>query len=575
MGKIKINETASEPIDMKKGSNTNEEPAKLIMPIEHYVTVSAKVENPEVGASVEGVKSAPRKKSIGAKTGTVSASGAAKKTVSAAGRKKALALPAGSIGAAVIDEKEKAANAGAKKAAKAGVGGVASAADVAGPAGAKKASMDGMVKPKARTVEVTEVETTAEEEFEAHRPREKKEGDEPEEEEKPRFSKPKALLIGAGVALVVALVGGLVVGLLNHKDVPRCIVQFESNGGSKVESEEVICGETVERPSDPTKDGFAFQDWIYGGAPFDFGQTTIDEDMILVAKWQVEDGVEIVKVTFDTAGGSEIEAIELKKGGTISEPVEPTRTSYEFAGWKLNGEDFDFSQPIEEDVTLVAEWTPIAGGNGGGQSGGGSTTPEKPRVESLAVADALMKVGTPSKFDVAIKPSNAEVKLGVSSSDPNVAVCSLVEDNRLQCEAKAPGEVTIMVRDSLTGKNTQFKLTVTAEATFVTLDKTSVTLYPGDTTTLTATVSPNNATNKQLTWSSSKPGVVTVDANGKLTAITTGTATITVKTASGIEATCTVTVVSRPVDPPVVDPDPKPGEGGDGNEGDNETGGDA
>lgn len=557
MGKIKINETASEPIDMKKGSKTNEELNELIMPIEHYVTVSAKVENPEAGVSVEGVKSAPRKKSAGAKAGS------ATKASSTTGRKKALALPAGSIGAAVIDEKEKAANAGTKKIANASVAGGAE------PAGAKKASMDGMVKPKARTVEVTEIETTAEEEFEAHRPREKKESDEPEEEENSRFSKPKALLIGVGVALVVALVGGLAVALFSHKDVPRCIVQFESNGGSKVESEEVVCGETVGRPGDPTKDGFTFQSWIYGGVPFDFDQMTIDEDMILVAKWQVEDGVETVKVTFDTAGGSEIEAIEVKKGGTISEPVEPTRTSYEFAGWKLNGEDFDFSQPIEEDMTLMAEWTPIAGGNSG-QTSGGSTpsTPERPRVESLAVADASMKAGETRRFDVTIKPSNAEVKLGVSSSNQSVATCTIVEDNRLQCEAKAPGEATIMVRDSLTGKNTQFKLTVTAEATFVTLDRTSATLYPGESTTLIATVSPSNATNKQVIWSSSKPSVVTVDANGKLTAVSTGTATITVKTASGIEASCTVTVISRPttpVEPPVTDPDP--GEGGDDNDG--------
>lgn len=76
-----------------------------------------------------------------------------------------------------------------------------------------------------------------------------------------------------------------------------------------------------------------------------------------------------------------------------------------------------------------------------------------------------------------------------------------------------------------------------------------------------------------MTWSTSNPNVVTV-ANGKLTAVATGTATITVKTANGIEASCTVTVNSRPVTPPIVDPDPKPGEGGDGDEGD-ETGSDA
>lgn len=552
MGKIKINETASEPIDMKKGSNTNEEPTELIMPIEHYVTVSAKVENPEAGASVEGVKSAPRKKA-----------NVATKTTGAAGRKKALALPAGSIGAAVLDEKEKATSAGAKKAAKtksdavaAGVSGAAGAAGNSGASGAKKASMDGMVKPKARTVEVTEIETTAEEEFEAHRPREKKEGDEPEEEENPRFSKPKALLIGAGVALVVALVGGVAIGLFSHKDVPRCVVQFESNGGSKVESEEVVCGETVERPSDPTKDGFAFQNWIYGGVPFDFDQTTIDEDVILVAKWQAEDGVEIVKVQFDTAGGSEIETVEVKKGGVIPEPVEPMRTSYEFAGWKLNGEDFDFSQPIEEDMTLVAEWTPIAGG----QSGGGSSTsstPEKPRLESLAVADVSMKVGDrPKRLDVTIKPASADVKLGVSSSNPGVAACTVVEDNRLQCEAKAAGETTISVRDTLTGKNTQFKLTVVADVTFVEMNKKTLSLYTGNTETLKLNVT-SSGTAGAVKWESNNPNVATVDQSGKVTAVGAGTARITA-TVGGMSDSCSVTVSTKPKPQPEPEPEPEP-----------------
>ncbi len=49
------------------------------------------------------------------------------------------------------------------------------------------------------------------------------------------------------MALVVAVIGGVLIGLFSRKEVPRCIVQFESNGGSKIESEEVVCGETVGR----------------------------------------------------------------------------------------------------------------------------------------------------------------------------------------------------------------------------------------------------------------------------------------------------------------------------------------
>ncbi|MBO5280221.1 MAG: leucine-rich repeat protein [Clostridia bacterium] len=78
--------------------------------------------------------------------------------------------------------------------------------------------------------------------------------------------------------------------------------------------------------------------------------------------------------------------------------------------------------------------------------------------------------------------------------------------------------------------------------TGVTLNKSSATLTEGDTLTLTATVAPTNATNKNVTWKSSDTTVATV-SNGVVTAKKAGTATITVMTADGSKtATCTVTV---------------------------------
>ena len=95
-------------------------------------------------------------------------------------------------------------------------------------------------------------------------------------------------------------------------------------------------------------------------------------------------------------------------------------------------------------------------------------------------------------------------------------------------------------------------LTVTAatvSVTGVSLDKTELSLTVGDTETLTATVAPDNATDKTVTWTSSNSTVATVDQNGVVTAVARGTATITVTTADGgFTATCTVTV--RPDIPP-------------------------
>ena len=76
----------------------------------------------------------------------------------------------------------------------------------------------------------------------------------------------------------------------------------------------------------------------------------------------------------------------------------------------------------------------------------------------------------------------------------------------------------------------------------VTLDKNELTLNVGDEETLTATVAPDDATDKTVTWSSDNTAVATV-ANGKVTAVSAGTATITAK-AGGKSATCTVTVNS-------------------------------
>ena len=85
----------------------------------------------------------------------------------------------------------------------------------------------------------------------------------------------------------------------------------------------------------------------------------------------------------------------------------------------------------------------------------------------------------------------------------------------------------------------------------VTLSKTSATLPVGSTQTLTAIVMPSSAENRTVTWSSSNPNVATVDADGTVTAVAAGTATITVTAPNGTSntgddktATCAVTVIN-------------------------------
>ena len=79
--------------------------------------------------------------------------------------------------------------------------------------------------------------------------------------------------------------------------------------------------------------------------------------------------------------------------------------------------------------------------------------------------------------------------------------------------------------------------------TSVSLNKSTLDMKVGETSTLTATINPADATNKNITWESNNIQVATVDATGKVTAIKEGTAKITVKTQDGnYTASCTVTV---------------------------------
>lgn len=83
----------------------------------------------------------------------------------------------------------------------------------------------------------------------------------------------------------------------------------------------------------------------------------------------------------------------------------------------------------------------------------------------------------------------------------------------------------------------------TVSVTGVSLNKSSLSLVEGSSETLTATISPGNASNKGVSWKSSDTGIATVDDKGKVTAVKTGSATITVTTADGGKtATCSVTV---------------------------------
>lgn len=189
-------------------------------------------------------------------------------------------------------------------------------------------------------------------------------------------------------------------------------------------------------------------------------------------------------VAFDSNGGTTINGQNIKDGDTATEPKDPTREGYIFDGWYIDGADekYDFNEEVTGNITLKAKWT--------------EATTE-------------------------IKACTLTCREGYK----------LVNENSKNCTCEKIAD------DSDTTK------TKTIKVTSVTLSQTSLTLYTGGTAKVKATVKPNNATNKKVTWKSSNENVVKV-VNGEITAIGEGSAKITA-TAGGKSATLTVTVVSN------------------------------
>ena len=143
-----------------------------------------------------------------------------------------------------------------------------------------------------------------------------------------------------------------------------------------------------------------------------------------------------------------------------------------------------------------------------------------------------------------VSPADADnKKVNWSSSDESIATV----DQNGRIYALKEGYVTITVTTEDGGKTATCEVTVTKRVISVisvSLNKTELKLKEGATETLIATVTPDNADDKTVTWNSDHPEVATVDANGKVTAVRAGSCTITVKTNDGGKtATCEVIVI--------------------------------
>ena len=163
---------------------------------------------------------------------------------------------------------------------------------------------------------------------------------------------------------------------------------------------------------------------------------------------------------------------------------------------------------------------------------------------ALSINNANMKIGESKKISIIYTPTYAELGRNVDwkSSEPEVA-----EVNEYgYIVAKKQGTTVLTV--TVEGKSASCTVNVyKVNVQNLTLNHTSVDLIYTTSMELTATIFPEDATNKKITWTSSDPSIVEVYGEGKLYGVSVGRATITAKSEDGVEATCVVNVVYRPI----------------------------
>lgn len=169
-------------------------------------------------------------------------------------------------------------------------------------------------------------------------------------------------------------------------------------------------------------------------------------------------------------------------------------------------------------------------------------------VESVSLnkSSVALIAGESVTLVVTVSPSNATNKnVSWHSSDESVAT---VSNGRVTALKAGSAVITVTAEDG--GKTAICQVSVKPKIVnvqSVSLNKSSITLTEGESITLTAVVSPSNATNKNVRWSSSDASVASV-VNGKVTALKAGSSTIKVTTEDGgLTASCQVVVKSKEI----------------------------
>ena len=353
----------------------------------------------------------------------------------------------------------------------------------------------------------------------------------------------KEMLLKAIIGVLIIIV--IVLLMVGSCDSIKYDVTFDYNNGDGYETINVNENDTLRKPDDPTREGYVFAGWFYNDQEFDF-TTKITNNMILEARWKEE---------------GEVDNIVVDPQALTMGPNETAQIKVTAVPKNVNISDLLWSSDDETIVTVDQE------GNVKSLKEGVANVTVKTaddkytvnikiiitktivKVEEISISgSSSVNVGSTIKLKANIKPTNATNQT-VTWQSSDTSIATVDANGNVKGQKEGTVTITAITNDGNIKATKVIKVTIKKAilVTDVTIDGPSE-VVAGNQITLTATITPSNADNKNLSWSSSDNSTATVDANGRVSGLKEGHVTITVTTEDGGKtASKDIIVKAKPV----------------------------
>ncbi|MDO5725649.1 MAG: Ig-like domain-containing protein, partial [Tissierellia bacterium] len=305
-------------------------------------------------------------------------------------------------------------------------------------------------------------------------------------------------------------------------------VKFETFGGGDPPAQTVNKGDYVEVPSpNPDIGGLKFDHWMYIDEfgelhTFDFGTYAINEDRTLYAYYKPVDKKLMVYINSIENVTPKVTATEIMSGEVLPKPSTPTAPPGKFNHWQdYNYDTYYFKDPVTSNLKLQHWFSDL---NEYTDNVVVEINPEGPHTLDI---DGTVQLST----DVQPPESHNEVEW--RSADATIA--SVDSNGKVTAHRAGRTEIRALYKyDNDKFDAVEIIVNPKPDSVSVKINETGpITIDNGTKTQLTHTITPDDAPNKNVSWSTNDDWVAIVDENGLVTAISDGEAWIKVKAEDG------------------------------------------